>query len=118
MNKSGRPCKICKERVWYNGKKDEVICERCQDKIKEPKIKVGDDVKDFNGHEYKVLVVSNEYQEIKIYDSNCHYLDIVSDEQLEEDGINSEDRLYCAVENEYGKPFVFPITRDSKILGE
>ncbi len=87
-------------------------------KIKEPKVKAGDKVKDFNGHEYKVLVVSNEYNEVKIYDSNCHYLDIISDEQLEEDGIDPNDLLYCAVENEYGKPFVFPITRNSKILGE
>ncbi len=87
-------------------------------KIKEPKAKAGDMIKDFNGHEYKILVVCNEYQEVKKYDSNDHYLDIVSDEQLEEDGIDPEDLLYCAVENEFGKPFVFPITRNSKVLGE
>jgi hypothetical protein len=84
----------------------------------EPKARAGNMIRDFNGHEYKILVVCNEYQEISKYDSNAHYLDIVSDEQLEEDGIDPEDRLYCAVENEYGVPFVFPITRQSNILGE
>jgi hypothetical protein len=87
-------------------------------KIEEPKIKVGDIRKDYNGHEYTVLVVCNDFQEVARYDSAEMYLDIKTVEQLEDDGINTDDFLYCAVENEFKKTFVFPITRWSKILGE
>ncbi len=88
------------------------------DKIREPKVKAGDTVKDYNGYKYTVLIISNDFQEVSRYDSGAMYLDIKTIDQLEDEGINPDDLLYCAVENEFGKPLVFPITRDSRILGE
>ena len=86
--------------------------------IKQPKIKVGDAVEDFNGHDYKVLEVSNTYPEVSKYDSCDMCFDYSTDEQLVEIGLDPEDVLYCAVMNSFGKTFVFIISRDSTILGE
>jgi hypothetical protein len=87
------------------------------DKIRDPKVKAGDVVKDYSGIEYKVLIVSNEYNEVEKYDSTGMYLDIKTDEQLEDDGVDPADFLYCAVQRD-SRTFVFPIMRDSRILGE
>jgi hypothetical protein len=86
--------------------------------MNEPKIKVGDDVKDFNDHEYKVLKVSNTYPEVSDYDSCRMCFDYSTDEQLTEIGLDPEDVLYCAVMNSFGKTFVFIISRESTVLGE
>lgn len=85
---------------------------------KEPKIKVGDIVKDFNGYDYKVHEISNEYNEVSKYDSLSFCFDYSTDEQLREFGLDPEGVLYCAVENSFNKTFVFLISRDSTILGE
>ncbi len=94
-------------------------------KIKEPKIKVGDTVKDYNGHEYKVLQVSNVYSEVEKYDSHVACKEYSTEEELAECCLDPENVLYCAVDNspietdeKYVRTFVFLISRDSKILGE
>lgn len=85
-------------------------------RVKEPKIKVGDIVRCYNRHVYKVLKVSNTYDEVSEYDSMKGCLDV-----------DLENILYCAVEKEfaqtalphkYTRTFVFLISRDSRILGE
>lgn len=95
--------------------------------MNEPKVKTGDIVKDYNGHEYKVLKVSNVYSEVLEYDSNGTCQQYSTDEQLIELDLDPENILYCAVEkefsqtalpNKYIRTFVFLISRDSKILGE
>lgn len=87
-------------------------------KIKEPKIKVGNAVKDFNGHDYKVLKISNDYNEVAEHDSVKMCFDYSTDEQLVEIGLEPNDVLYCVVVNDFGKTFVFLISRDSTVLGE
>ncbi len=94
-------------------------------KIKEPLIKIGDTVKDYNGHDYKVLVVSNDFQEVAIYDRNGMCEEFSTDEHLVECCLDPEDVLYCAVDNspiekdeKFIRTYVFLISRDSKILGE
>jgi sulfur relay (sulfurtransferase) DsrF/TusC family protein len=94
-------------------------------KVKEPKIKAGDKVKNYNGHEYKVLKVSNTYDEIEMYDETGICQCYSTEERLEEFGLDPENILYCAVDNspvetieKYVRTFVFLITRDSGILGE
>jgi hypothetical protein len=92
--------------------------------IEEPIIKVGDVRKCYGGLEYKVLEVSNTYNEVSEYDINGTCQDVSTDEQLIECGLNPDDVLYCAVEStdsetrKYIKSLVFVSSRDSIILGE
>ncbi len=86
--------------------------------IKECLIKAGDTRKDFNGHDYKVLKISNDYNEVSEHDSVDMCFDYSTDEQLVEIGLDPEDVLYCVVVNDFGKTFVFLISRESVILGE
>lgn len=93
--------------------------------VKEPKIKAGQIRKCYNGHEYKVIKLSNDFEEVRKYDLIGMCDAYSTEEKLINTGLDPEDVLYCAVvnndehENElYNRFFVFLVSRDSEILGE
>ena len=81
--------------------------------VKEPILKKGEIAKCYNGVEYEIIEVSNEYNEVAGYDSNG-----ICAADLEEYKA-FDDALFIAVRRLSDRNyFVFCCSRDSEILGD